>query len=444
MMENKIIQMIEEKDYQKLRIYFSTQQSVDIAQLFDSMQAQQLLMLFRILPKDLAADVFSFLDGQTQEIIISSINDGEVQDIVNHLFLDDAVDFVEEMPANLVKKILKNATAERREQINRFLKYDDASAGSVMTIEFMDIKENMTVSEAIARIRKVGLTKVTVDTCYVIDYARKIKGTLSLKELILNKEETLVSSIMMTNVIKVSTYEDQEIVAQMFKTYDLLSMPVVDKENRLVGIITIDDIIDIIDQENTEDFHKMAAMEPNAEPYLKTKVFTLARKRITWLLVLMVTATITGRIIEGYEEILAQVAILASFIPMLMDTGGNAGSQSSAMIIRELALGDIKTTDYLKVIFKELSVALCVGIGLVVVNFARMLIMGNGFDVITTVSIALFFTVIIANVTGGILPLIAKKLRLDPAVMAGPLITTVVDSFALVIYFFVATQIMVL
>ena len=370
----EIKKLIERNKLLELSEYLQEMNAVDIATNMTELDDRDLVLLFRILSKDLSAEVFSYLNKELQQRIIESINDREVMQIVDKLFLDDTVDFIEEMPANIVKKVLRNASPKKRELINQFLNYQDDSAGSMMTIEFVDLKEEMTVKEAIEHTRKTGMNKETIETCFIIDKERHLKGTLGLRELILNDESCSVHELMETNVISVKTNEDQEQVAPLFKTYDLVSMPVVDKENRLVGIITIDDVVDIIEQENTEDFQKMAAMEPNEEPYLKTPIFSLAKHRIIWLLVLMISATVTGRIIQGFEEVIQSVVILASFIPMLMDTGGNAGSQSSTLIIRGLALGEITTNDYLKIMFKELRVGFIVAIVLAFVNFLRIIL----------------------------------------------------------------------
>ena len=432
----EIKKLIERNKLLELSEYLQEMNAVDIATNMTELDDRDLVLLFRILSKDLSAEVFSYLNKELQQRIIESINDREVMQIVDKLFLDDTVDFIEEMPANIVKKVLRNASPKKRELINQFLNYQDDSAGSMMTIEFVDLKEEMTVKEAIEHTRKTGMNKETIETCFIIDKERHLKGTLGLRELILNDESCSVHELMETNVISVKTNEDQEQVAPLFKTYDLVSMPVVDKENRLVGIITIDDVVDIIEQENTEDFQKMAAMEPNEEPYLKTPIFSLAKHRIIWLLVLMISATVTGRIIQGFEEVIQSVVILASFIPMLMDTGGNAGSQSSTLIIRGLALGEITTNDYLKIMFKELRVGFIVAIVLAFVNFLRIILFERvDMMVALTVCGSLFCTVIIAKVVGGLLPIIAKKLKFDPAIMASPLITTIVDAFALFIYF---------
>ena len=435
----EIKKLIERNKLLELSEYLQEMNAVDIATNMTELDDRDLVLLFRILSKDLSAEVFSYLNKELQQRIIESINDREVMQIVDKLFLDDTVDFIEEMPANIVKKVLRNASPKKRELINQFLNYQDDSAGSMMTIEFVDLKEEMTVKEAIEHTRKTGMNKETIETCFIIDKERHLKGTLGLRELILNDESCSVHELMETNVISVKTNEDQEQVAPLFKTYDLVSMPVVDKENRLVGIITIDDVVDIIEQENTEDFQKMAAMEPNEEPYLKTPTFSLAKHRIIWLLVLMISATVTGRIIQGFEEVIQSVVILASFIPMLMDTGGNAGSQSSTLIIRGLALGEITTNDYLKIMFKELRVGFIVAIVLAFVNFLRIILFERvDMMVALTVCGSLFCTVIIAKVVGGLLPIIAKKLKFDPAIMASPLITTIVDAFALFIYFMLA------
>lgn len=438
-MLNKIEEMITKNKLLELSEFLQELNVVDVATYLMELEDQDLILVFRVLAKDRAADVFSYLDKDYQQRIIESITDLEVKQIVDKLFLDDTVDFLEELPANIVKKVIRNSSPEKRMLINQFLNYKEHSAGSIMTIEFVDLVEEMTVAQAIEHTRKTGTNKETLDMCFIIDHSRHLKGTIMLKDLILSQDEVLIEDIMDTHIISVRTSVDQEEVAYLFKTYDLVTMPVVDNENRLVGMITIDDVVDIIEQENTEDFQKMAAMEPNDEPYLKTSVFQLAKHRIVWLLVLMISATITGRIIQGFEEVIQSVVILASFIPMLMDTGGNAGSQSSTLIIRGLALGEITIKDYLKVMFKELRVGIIVATVLSIVNFLRIYFFERA-DVMVglTVCGSLFCTVIIAKVVGSILPIIAKKLKFDPAIMASPLITTIVDAFALVIYFMLA------
>ena len=434
----EIKELIERNKLLELCEYLQELNSVDVANQLMDLEDEELVLVFRVLPKDIAAEVFSYLDKDSQQHIVESITDREVTQIVDKLFLDDTVDFIEELPANVVKKVIRNTSPQKRELINQFLQYAQYSAGSIMTIEFVDLKAYMTVKEAINHTRKTGTTKETLETCFIIDQARHLLGSVTLKDLILSEDDMIIEDIMDTNLISVQTSVDQEEVAHLYKAYDLVTMPVVDKENRLVGMITIDDVVDIIEQENTEDFQKMAAMAPNEEPYLKTPVLSLAKHRIIWLLVLMISATVTGRIIQGFEEVIQSVVILASFIPMLMDTGGNAGSQSSTLIIRGLALGEITTHDYLKVMFKELRVGSVVAI-LSVVNFLRIYFIEHvEFMVGITVCASLFFTVILAKVVGSILPIIAKKLKFDPAIMASPLITTIVDAFALIVYFMLA------
>lgn len=435
----EIKELIERNKLLELCEYLQELNSVDVANQLMDLEDEELVLVFRVLPKDIAAEVFSYLDKDSQQHIVESITDREVTQIVDKLFLDDTVDFIEELPANVVKKVIRNTSPQKRELINQFLQYAQYSAGSIMTIEFVDLKAYMTVKEAINHTRKTGTTKETLETCFIIDQARHLLGSVTLKDLILSEDDMIIEDIIDTNLISVQTSVDQEEVAHLFKAYDLVTMPVVDKENRLVGMITIDDVVDIIEQENTEDFQKMAAMAPNEEPYLKTPVLSLAKHRIIWLLVLMISATVTGRIIQGFEEVIQSVVILASFIPMLMDTGGNAGSQSSTLIIRGLALGEITTHDYLKVMFKELRVGSVVAIVLSVVNFLRIYFIEHvEFMVGITVCASLFFTVILAKVVGSILPIIAKKLKFDPAIMASPLITTIVDAFALIVYFMLA------
>ncbi|GAA0738024.1 magnesium transporter [Clostridium oceanicum] len=433
--------LIENNKYLEARKEIIKLNSVDIANfLEDDVNVDTMLILFRLLPKDMAADVFSYMSIDMQKYIIQSITDKEIKSIVDELFLDDAVDLLEEMPANIVKGVLKNTSKGRRDLINQFLNYEEYSAGSIMTIEFVNLRKEMTIKDALEYIKKVGLDKQTINTCYVIDKYRKLEGIISIRKLILNDENTLIKDIMKENYVYINTYDDQEYVASQFKKYDLTSMPVVDKEHRLVGIITIDDIVDIIDQENTEDFQKMAAMEPSENEYLKTGVFKLAKHRIIWLLILMISATFTGAIIRRFENTLQSVVILASFIPMLMDTGGNAGSQSSTLVIRGIALGEIELKDMLKVVWKEFRVSIIAGFTLAVVNFFRIYYIEKvQFLVAVTVCLSLFFTVVLAKMVGGMLPIIAKKLKLDPAIMASPLITTIVDAVALTVYFSLAT-----
>ena len=438
---NKIIlDLIEQGKYAEARKEIASINVVDTAQLFEEMDKQKILILFRILPKDIASGVFSHMSNELQRYVVESITDKEIQNILDELFLDDTIDFLEEMPANIVKKVLKNTNETTRKLINQFLNYPDDSAGSLMTIEYVDLRKEMTVKEALERIRETGVDKEIINTCYVIDSNRILEGIISLRKLILSDSTTVLKDIMDTGVISIKTHDDQEDVASLFKKYDFLVMPVVDNEHRLVGIVTIDDVLDVIDQEATEDLQKMAAMQPSEKEYLKTSVLVLAKHRIPWLLILMISATFTGFIIKKYESALQSAMVLASFIPMLMDTGGNAGSQSSALIIRGLALGDMKPHDILKVFWKELRVSAIVGIILSTVNFLRIYFIEK-VDILVSVTVCstLFAIVVLAKVVGGVLPIIAKKIKLDPAIMAGPLITTIVDTVALLMYFTAAT-----
>lgn len=439
-MINKAIELIEEGKFTQARNEILEMNAVDIAEVFEELDTEKLLVMFRLLPKETAVDVFSYISSDLQEYLIEAIADKEIQTIVDELFLDDTVDLLEEMPANIVKKILKNTSKDKRDLINHFLKYPENSAGSIMTIEYVDLKKEMTIKEALASIKKVGVDKETINTSYVIDENRKLEGIVSLRKLIINDEDTIIKDIMQTNIISINTHMDQEEIANIIKKYDLLVVPVVDNEKRLVGIITIDDVVDIIDQENTEDFQKMAAMHPSDEEYLKMGIFTSAKHRVGWLLVLMISATITGNIIKQYNDILQSVVILVSFIPMLMNTGGNSGSQSATLVIRGLALNEIQMRDVWKVLWKELRVSIVVGFVLASVNFVRIYFLERTDPYVAiTVCVSLFITVITAKLVGGILPIIAKKMKLDPAIMASPLVTTIVDAVALVTYFSIAT-----
>ncbi len=440
-MDDFLKELLNNKKYLKARNELMQMNIVDIAQVLEELGKEQLLIIFRILPKEIAAGVFSRIPNELQQYIIESITDKETTSIIEKLFLDDTVDFLEEMPSNVVKKVLKNTDEETRRLINQFLNYPEDSAGSIMTIEFVDLKKHMTVGEALAHIKATGVDKETINNCFVIDDTRKLEGVVSIRKLILCDSGEIIDDIMNTDILSANTLDDQEKIALLFKKYDLTTLPVVDNENRLVGIVTIDDIVDIIDEENTEDLHKMAAMQPMEDEYLKTNAFVLAKHRIAWLLVLMLSATLTGNIIQKYEGALKSAVILATFIPMLMDTGGNSGSQSSTLIIRGMALGEISTSDILKVIMKEMKVGVITGFILSGVNFLRLMLFDKmEFLVNLTVCMTLFFTVIISKLAGGILPIFAKKVRLDPAIMAGPLITTIVDVLALSVYFGLATK----
>lgn len=434
----------------ELRQELSDMAYPDIAEFIADLDDDKIAVkIFRILPKDISADVFSYLDTDKQTVIVQSITDSEIERLMDDLYVDDAVDFLEEVPANIVRRVLANTDKETRDIINRFLKYPEGSAGSVMTIEMVELHDRLTVAEAIKSIRRTGVDKETIYTCYVIDDKRHLVGTLPLRRLILSDEDTFLTEIMSDDeqLIYVHTMDDQEEVAAAAKKYDLLSVPVVDKENRLVGIITIDDIVDIIDEEATEDFEKMALLTPSEDEYLKTGVFTLAKNRIPWLLVLMIASTITGQIIEGFENKLAVVAGLTACIPMLMGTGGNSGNQVSTLVIRGLALDELRIKDYFRILWKEVRVSLMVGIILGIANYGRMLIIrlttGNEVtdSVILVVSLAVAVVVMVSKTIGCTLPIVAKLLKLDPALMAGPLITTLVDTISLVIYFALANAI---
>lgn len=442
--------LIESSQLKQLKNELTEMAYPDIAEFIMSIEDEKTVVkVFRILPKDISADVFAYLDSDSQEIIVRLITDKEIERLMDDLYVDDAVDFLEEVPANVVRRVLANTDSETREIINRFLKYPENCAGSVMTIEMVELHDRLTVGEAIKNIRRTGVDKETIYTCYVIDDKRHLVGTIPLRRLILNDEDEYLTDIMSDDeqLISVTTMDDQEEVAALAKKYDLLSVPVVDRENRLVGIITIDDIVDIIDEEATEDFEKMANLRPSDDEYLKTKVLKLAKNRIPWLMVLMISSTLTGQIIEGFESKLAAVAGLTACIPMLMGTGGNSGSQVSTLIIRGLALGEIKVKDYFKVLWKEIQVSIMVGFVLGVVNALRMFVLrgtiGNDASnsVILVVSLSVWCVVIVAKIMGCTLPIIAKLLKLDPAMMTGPMISTVVDAISLLIYFTLANAI---
>ena len=438
--ERRIEELIKEKKYVTLKRELEEMNEVDVAELLEPLDIHTSLLIFRMLPKDLAVDVFAHFSVEQQREFIGLVTDKELKAIIDELFFDDMIDIIEEVPANIVKKILSNAKEEERNLINQFLKYPPDSAGSITTTEYVDLKKSMTVQDSLNHIKETGLDKETVYTCYVTDRNRKLEGIVSLRKSVISDENKTIEEIMDRDVIYVQTHDDQETVAGIFKKYGFLALPVVDKEERLTGIITVDDIMEVIDQETTEDFQRMAAMSPSEEKYLDANIFTLAKHRIIWLLVLMISATFTGGIIRKFEDVLQSVVVLTAFIPMLMDTGGNSGSQSSTLVIRGIALGEIESDDAGKVVLKELGISLVVGIILAVVNFFRTYLFDDvGFLVSLTVSITLFVTVVISKVVGGILPMIAQKLNIDPAIMAGPLITTIVDALSLMVYFSIAS-----
>lgn len=439
----RIRELLREKKLVDLKEELKNFQSADVAEIIDELKAKEAIIVFRLLPKDVAADVFSRISTDRQMEISMMVNEAELIEILDELYFDDKIDFLEEMPANVVKRILRNSSEAERRLINQFLNYPENSAGSLMTIEFVDLKKEMTVAEALEKIRRIGMDKETIYTCYAIDSERKLEGIVSLKDLVLSSADKKIKDIMETDFIYVDTYDDQEDVADIFKKYDLLSVPVVDQEKRLVGIITIDDIVDVIEQENTEDFHRMAAVNPSDQEYLNTGVFDLARKRITWLLFLMISATFTGYIIRYFEDALQSVVALVAFIPMLMDTGGNAGSQSATLVIRGIALGEIEFKDILKIMWKEFRISILVGLVLALINFLRIYYLeGYTIQIALIVAVTLFFVVIIAKLIGCMLPIIAKRIGLDPAIMASPMITTIVDAISLMLYFTLAVWIL--
>ena len=450
-MIEEILTLIENKEFVRLRSTLSEMNAPDIATMMDEIPEEYTLRLFRLLPKELAADTFVEMDADTQEHLIKRFSDKELHDVLDEMYLDDTVDIIEEMPANVVKRILRQSDPQTRSEINKILNYPKDSAGSIMTIEYVDLKAHMTVAEAFERIRKTGVDKETVYTCYVTDQNRHLLGIATIKDLLLCDNCAKIGDMMETNIIYVDTFEDKETVAGLFNKYDLLAMPVVDKETRLVGIITVDDVIDVIQEEHTEDIEKMAAMLPSEKPYLKTSSWEIFKNRIPWLMLLMLSSTFTGKIISSFEETLAACVALTAFIPMLMGTGGNSGGQASVTIIRGLSLGDVEMKDILKVLLKELAVSLLCGVALAVVNFGKMMLIDrtaiiasgqNPVMVSLVVSLTLIITVLCAKLVGCSLPMLVKRLGFDPAVMASPFVTTIVDAISLVIYFAIAMQLL--
>lgn len=414
--------------------------AVEAADALDELDnPAEVLLLFRLLPKDFAAEVFAFLDSDKQESIALAVSDQELKEILDELAFDDKIDFVEEMPANVVTKILAVTSKQERKLVNQFLNYPDNSAGSLMTLEFVELKENMTVAQSLEHVRRVGSEMETIYTIYVIDNERHLVGVLSLRELVIAPADQLIGEIATRNVVYAKTHDDQEEVAELFRKYDFIALPVVDNEKRLVGIITVDDIIDVVDSENTEDFHRIAGIVPGDEDYTHTSVWSEARRRFAWLLILMLSATITGNIIERYESVLASIIVLSAFIPMLMGTGGNAGAQASTVVIRSLSLGLFEPRDIIGVLWKEFRVSITVGLGLAAINYVRIIVLeGQPHLVALVVSCTLFLTVVVAKLLGTMLPVAAKTIGIDPAIMASPLITTLVDAFTLLIYFRIA------
>ena len=439
----KLRLLADSRQLRELREALSNLPAVDVAQFLGELKPETALLVYRTLPKEQASEVFSELDSDLQQVIIGSITDAELGEIMEDLYVDDAVDLLEELPANVVKRVLRSARPETRALINQFLQYPENSAGSLMTAEFTDLRAEMTVMQAIEHIRRTGEDRETIYTCYVIDSVRRLEGVVTVKDLLLAPDGMLVRDLMNRDVISVSTREDQEVAARLMNKYDYLSLPVVDDENRLVGIITVDDAMDVMQEEATEDIEVMGALHPSEKPYLKTGVFALAKNRIGWLLVLMISGMLTGGILGKYEAAFASMPLLVTFIPMLTDTGGNAGSQSSTLIIRGLAVGEITGQDLPAVVWKELRVAVLVGVILSAVNFLRLIITYPGNEMVAlTVALTMFFTVLMAKTIGGVLPLAARALHADPAIMASPLITTIVDALSLVIYFSIAQRLL--
>ncbi len=438
-MNDKVLELLNNKKYSEAALLVKNMIPADAAALLEEMPEAKLPLLFRLLPKELAADVFAYMEGETQELLIRGFSDKELEEMMDQLFLDDTVDMIEEMPANVIKKILRHVDVDTRKMINQVLNYPKDSAGSIMTMEYVDLKRSMTVEQAFERIRATGVEKETIYTCYVTDSRRKLEGIVTVKDLLLSPKTETIRNIMETNIKFVSTHTDQEEVARELSKYDFLAIPVVDNEERLVGIVTVDDAIDVLQEEATEDIEKMAAITPSEKPYIKTGVFATWKQRVPWLLILTISATFTSAIIASYESALAATVILTNFIPMLMDTGGNSGGQSSATIIRGLSLGEIRYSDVPRIILKEASVALLCGATLAAVNFVKLLV----FDRVTllvaaVVCLTLLAVMLVANLVGSTLPILAKRLGFDPAVMASPFITTIVDAVALVIYFNIA------
>ena len=446
----QLMELVQTKQFRKLRSILMEMNEVDVAEFLDELGPEETILVFRLLPKEQAAEVFAELeDSDDQERLINALNDKELREVLDELYLDDTVDVIEDMPANVVSRILRNSDPASRSQINQLLNYPKDSAGSIMTTEYVFLHPDATVEESFARIRKEGMDKETIYTCYVTQN-RVLLGVVTVRRLLLSAYETKIRDIMETNVLSVNTHDDKEDVAQMLNKYDLSAIPVVDGDNRLVGIVTFDDAMDVIEEETTEDFEKMAAILPSDKPYLKTGVFETWRSRIPWLMLLMLSATFTGIIITKFESALAACVVLTSFIPMLSGTGGNSGSQSSVAVIRALSLDEIDFSDLIAVVWKESRVAILCGVCLACANFVKMMVVDRWLMnnpavtpmVALVVCLTLVFTVLCAKVVGCTLPMAAEKIGIDPAVMASPFITTIVDALSLLIYFFFATWIL--
>lgn len=441
-MEEKVTEFIQMRKFNDLKEYLQNINSADLPTLFDELDDEKQLIVYRVLSKEKAAEVFAELDPDVQEKLINGFSDKELKNVINELFMDDTVDLIEEMPSNVVKRILKNIHSDDRKIVNELLNYPEDSAGSIMTTEFIDLKENMTVEQALEKIKKIGLEKETIYTCYVLSMSRKVKGIINLKSLVISEKDVMIKDIMETNVITVTTLEDQENVAKMFDKYNFLAIPVVDTENRLVGIVTVDDAMDVLQDEVAEDFEIMSAITPNEDTYFKTSVLSHAKNRIIWLLILMLSSIVTGAIITKYEAAFASVPILVAFIPMIMGTTGNCGSQTSTLIIRGMSNDEVMLKDYFKAIWKEFRVAISVALMLGVANGIRILIQYQDMKLAVVVALSLLGTVILANFLGCSLPMLAKKIKIDPALMATPVITTVSDMCSVLIFFKIATMVM--
>ena len=438
MNKKELMNLLNEKQYKQLHIQLNEMNVVDIATLFTDLSEEQRMILFRVLEKSKAAEVFSYLDNDLRKELISSFSDQQINTLLNEMYTDDAVDFLSELPANLVTQLLENLDFATRHQINQLLKYPNDSAGSIMTMEFIELHPNMNVAQALDKIRHVGIDSETVYTCYIVE-KHKLLGIVSAKSLMIHDPDTSISDLMITHYISIHTMDDKEVAAKLFRKYGLIAIPVVDSEGCIVGIVTFDDAIDVLTQETTEDMHRMAAMSENDEPYLKTSVWNHAKHRILWLLILMLSATITGTIITQYENAFQTVPLLVSFIPMLMDTGGNCGTQSSTLVIRALAIDELHFKDIFKVLWKEFRVALLVSSALAFVNGVRIYLMYQDLQLAIVIAISLVATIIISKLVGCCLPIFASKLKMDPAIMAAPLITTIVDTCSIIIYFNIAT-----
>ena len=443
---DELMQLLDERRMKELQLRLEDMNEFDVAEFLSEIGDNRMPMVFRLLSKQMAADVFANFDSPEQEQIINSITDSELSAIIEELYVDDAVDMMEELPANVVKRVMRTATPETRRLINQYLNYPENSAGSIMTAEFVDLKKYMNVRESIARIRRIGEDKETIYTCFVTSADRKLEGVLSVKDLLLSDDETVIEDIMDTNIVFCMTHDDQEEAAEKISDYDLMALPVVDKEGRLVGIVTVDDVIDVMEAEATEDFELMAAMTPSDKPYSRTSAWDMWKRRVPWLMFLMLSATFTSMIINSFEDALAVQAVLIGFIPMLMGTGGNSGAQPSPAVIRSISLGDTEPEDVGRVIWKEFRVAILCGITLAAVNFGKMLLVdrlllhndGVTLTVAAVVSLSIVLIVMFAKVVGSVLPIAAEKLGVDPAVMANPLISTITDAVSLLIYFEIA------